>query len=174
MSSGICTPLSDDVSVTVFSSPTLADAGPDQNLCNVGSTTLAGNTIVIGSGLWSQVSGPVVTFSDATLANSTVNGMIPGTYVFQWTSTNGSCTSSDQVTISNSELPTVSNAAPAIDNCLFSSLNLMGNTPVVGTGTWSQIAGSPVIISSPSSPTSAVLGTVAGSYTCLLYTSRCV
>ena len=166
ISSGPCTTSADEVNLTVYTSPTSANAGTDQTLCNATTTTLAGNTITVGSGLWSQISGPnTVTFTDAASPTTGVSGIVPGTYVFQWTSTNTTCSTSDQVTIYNYDLPTTSSAIPAITGCLYSTLNLAGNTPTSGTGKWTQISGTTVTISSPTLPTSSILGALAGRYT---------
>jgi gliding motility-associated-like protein/uncharacterized repeat protein (TIGR01451 family) len=166
ITSGPCAASSDDVSLTVYTSPTTANAGSDQTLCNATATTLSGNTITVGTGQWSQTSGPnTATFANTANPTSGVSGMVPGTYVFQWTSTNTVCSTSDQVTITNYALPTTSSAIASITGCLYSPLNLAGNTPTVGTGKWTQVSGTPVTISSPTSPTSSILGALAGSYT---------
>jgi len=166
ITSGSCTPVYDDVTITVFANPTAANAGSDQNLCNATTATLAGNVISSGTGTWSQTSGPnTATIANPNLNNSGLSNLIAGVYVFKWTSTLTGCSTEDEVTITNYLSPTVSNAAPTVSNCLFSPLNLAGNTPTVGTGTWTQIAGNAVIISSPNSPTTTILGATAGSYT---------
>lgn len=166
VTSGICPSVLDEVTITDFTNPTTANAGADQNLCNATSATLAGNTISTGTGLWSLISGPTgSTFSAASSPTSTLNNMAAGTYVLQWTSTLGTCTSSDQVTIINYAAPTSSTAAASINNCQFSTLNLAGNTPASGSGTWTQLAGDPLIISSPTSPTTQIIGANVGSYT---------
>ena len=57
---GVCSVLSDTVQIDVFNLPTVADAGPDRDLCNISSITLAenkstcyqpcnGSRIIIGS-----------------------------------------------------------------------------------------------------------------------------
>nr|WP_233165605.1 PKD domain-containing protein [Pedobacter sp. ASV12] len=72
--------------ITVNPGSISANAGPDQELCNQTSTTLAGNSPQTQTGLWTQVSGSAVTFADASLYNTQVSGLIPGqTYVFRWT-----------------------------------------------------------------------------------------
>jgi len=166
ISSGVCTPVSADVSITVFANPTAANAGVDKSLCGAASTVLAGNNISSGTGLWSVVSGPAgSSFTDATSATATINGLTSGTYLLQWTSTLGTCSLSDQVEINNYATPTTSAAAATVNNCLFSPLNLQGNVASTGVGTWTQTSGSSVIISSPSSPTTSILGAVPGTYT---------
>src|SRR6185503_7765585 len=55
---GGCASSTDDVQITINAVPSAANAGPDQNLCNVTGTTLAGNIPATGTGTWSLVSGP--------------------------------------------------------------------------------------------------------------------
>ncbi len=165
VSDGICTPSSADVSITVFDNPTTPNAGVDQTICGSTSATLAGNPIMAGAGLWTQVSGPGCIITDATSPTSTITGLSVGTYVFQWTATLGTCVLSDQMNLVVYASPTVANAGSDFHSCLYAPLNLAGNTPTVGTGVWTQIAGNTAVISSPTSPTTAILGTDVGSYT---------
>ncbi|NDK56299.1 T9SS type A sorting domain-containing protein [Pontibacter fetidus] len=68
-------------------------AGPNATSC--GSTyTLAGSNPTPGSGLWTIVSKPATAnpaFSNATLYNANVSGLVSGDYTFQWAVTS-SCT----------------------------------------------------------------------------------
>ncbi|MBL1410963.1 immunoglobulin domain-containing protein, partial [Sphingobacterium faecale] len=57
VSNGNCSILSEEANVVVTPLPTVAVAGADQENCNVSSFTLAGNAPVVGTGLWSIVSG---------------------------------------------------------------------------------------------------------------------
>ncbi|MFZ4706236.1 MAG: hypothetical protein ACOYMF_09555, partial [Bacteroidales bacterium] len=78
------------VTVTVIDPPTIAVAGGSQSLCGVVTTTLAGNDPVIGSGIWTQISGPgTITFVDATAFNTNITASVMGTYVLRWTISNG-------------------------------------------------------------------------------------
>lgn len=91
----------DSTDITVKPNPTPAAAGNDQLLCNLSSTQLNANTPIVGSGNWTMASGPsAVTFSNASLANSSVSGMVPGTYVLVWSISNSPClVSRDSVNI---------------------------------------------------------------------------
>ncbi len=75
--------------VTVIPGAVVANAGPNQILCNVSSTTLAGNAASVNaSGAWSQVSGPAATIATTAQNNTTVTGLTAReTYVFRWTIT---------------------------------------------------------------------------------------
>jgi gliding motility-associated-like protein len=91
------------VTVNVTDPPTVSNAGPDQSLCGVYTTTLAGNQPVSGAGLWTQVSGPgSTTFANNTLYNTQVTVTTYGTYVYRWTiSTGTACpVSEDDVSVS--------------------------------------------------------------------------
>jgi len=95
-----------DVSVSGgANNPPLANAGTDKSLtAGTTSTTLPGsgsdpdgNPITYS---WTQVSGPSATITNATTATATVNGLSNGnTYVFQLTVSDGTLSSSDQVTV---------------------------------------------------------------------------
>ena len=81
--------------------PTPANAGPDQNVCG-SSATLAANTPVVGTGIWSVISGSG-TFANSNDPNTTVTGLSSGANVLRWTITSGACAPSfDDVTITSS------------------------------------------------------------------------
>ena len=161
-----CTPTSDEVNITVYETPTPANAGSDQELCEQSSVTLNAVPATTGAGTWTQISPSVTTESitNSSDPNTTVTSLVAGeTYVFDWTTETSFCSSSDQVTVTNWEAPTVASASD-ITECLYETVNLTGNTPTVGTGVWTQTAGTTVIIDDPSSPTSAIYGLTAGTY----------
>ena len=164
---GVCASSSDEVQITIYALPTTANAGADQNLCNVTSTTLAGNTPLTGSGTWTLVSGPnSPTITTPSNPGSTVTGMIAGVYKFQWAITSGVCASSlDTVQITIYALPTTANAGPDQSLCNVTSTTLAGNTPTTGTGTWTLLSGpNTPAITTPSNPSSTVTGMIAGVY----------
>ncbi|MCX6244735.1 MAG: tandem-95 repeat protein, partial [Bacteroidetes bacterium] len=178
ISNGTCPASTDNVTITVHNNPTVANAGPDQSLCSLTSVTLAGNIIASGNGLWTQAGGPAATINNPTQNNTTVTlplpGVSPNVYTFVWTSTLawtlpavGSCSTSDTVVITNNPVPTVSNAGPNQSICLYSAVVMAANTPVVGTGTWTQTGGpTTVSFSNINSPTTSVNGVDVGTYTC--------
>jgi hypothetical protein len=128
---------SDDVVVT-NDSPTTANAGIDQTLCS-DSTLLAGNNPIVGSGLWTVISG-AGTFENDTLYNTKVNNLAKGENIFKWSLSNKSCSSTDLVTIIN-DLPTAADAGIDQISCL-NTIALNPNTPSVGAGEWSVLSGS--------------------------------
>ncbi len=164
---GVCSSKSDDVKITVFQSPTPANAGVDQSLCDATSVSLSATPVVVGAGTWTMIS-PVQTtevFSDIHLATATVDNLIPGTtYVFRWTSVQGPCNSSDDVTVITYAEETDATTTPVV-KCLYETVNLTGNTPLVGTGLWTKVTANSAVIVDPESPTSAVVGLPVGVHT---------
>jgi hypothetical protein len=82
--------------LTVDGIPTTALVGSNQTICGaLTSNPLGGNTPTVGTGVWSQVSGPgTSTFSASTSGSSTATASTNGSYVYKWTISNGSCTAS--------------------------------------------------------------------------------
>ena len=164
-----CTASSDQITITRNTSPTTANAGPDQTICRTsGSATMAGNTATVGTGSWTQISGPVTgTITTASSPTTTITGMTTaGTYVYQWNITNAPCTpSTDQVQVTVNAPPTAANAGPDQTVCA-STATLAGNTATTGAGTWTFISGPATPgITTPSSPTSGITGmTLNGNY----------
>ena len=167
ISNGVCSPTTDEVQITISAIPTSADAGSDQNLCNVFSTNMAAVSLVVGNGLWRQESGPSLAIIDSVNSASTaISGLVPGTYSFTWTVSSGICTKmTDTVNVSIDGAPTVADAGSDQAMCNVNSITLSGNIPLSGFGTWSQVSGpNAPALTSPSSPTLNVTGIVPGSY----------
>ena len=167
ISSGACTASTSTVNITISASPTLANAGPNQNLCNVNSATLAGNNPSSGTGTWSWVSGPnTPTINNPNAYNSSLSGLTLGSYVFKWTISNGACAAtSSTVNLVISPTPTLANAGANQNLCNVTSTTLAGNNPSGGTGTWSWISGpNTPTITNPSSYNSTITGMVSGTY----------
>jgi uncharacterized protein (TIGR02145 family) len=150
--------VSNVLTMLVSASPTVADAGTDQSLCNVTTTTLSANSPTVGTGLWSVVSGSA-TITNPSSPTSNVTDLVAGTATLQWTISNSPCTAStDVVDITVVEPPTVANAGTDINPaCDVTTATLAANTPTVGIGSWSVVSGS-ATITNPSSPTSGVTG----------------
>jgi gliding motility-associated-like protein len=110
---------SNNVTITVWQPVTTANAGPDQQLCNLTTATLAANTASSGTGKWTQIAGPTtVSFTNSADPNTTINGLTTGTYLFTWTISNNLCTDSKdtvQVTVYAPTVPGI--LAAAADVC---------------------------------------------------------
>jgi PKD repeat protein len=165
ITNGICPPSNDQVTITINDNVTAANAGPPQTLCG-NTVTMAANTPLIGTGLWSPVPGATITNSSSPA--TTVTGLIPGVYIFTWTITNGSCISSSNVTITIVAGPTPAAAGPDQNLCLAVSTTLAANTPVIGTGQWTLISPATppptFTITDPTLPATTVTGLGVGIY----------
>src|SRR5258708_4792235 len=110
ISNGSCLATFEDIILTNYATPTVSAAGTDQEQCNSGNFTLAGNIPAAGTGVWTIVgaaNGASITTPAAN--NSAVSGLTAGNSVtLRWTVSNGVCTpSTDDVVLTNSASPTV-------------------------------------------------------------------
>ena len=139
ISSPLCTPTFDNVTVSVDLSPTTAFAGTDQNLCAATTATLAGNIPSVGSGTWTLISGSA-TITNPTSPTSTITGLVAGvTTVLRWTITQGVCSSFDEVSIINN-LKAIVNAGANQVYCAPTNIQLSGSvTGGTTTGTWTTL-----------------------------------
>ncbi|MBK7482753.1 MAG: gliding motility-associated C-terminal domain-containing protein [Flavobacteriales bacterium] len=146
-----CGTTTDDVLVRAYDpGHPVANAGPDQELCQPTNTaTLAGNVAVSPAvGTWTLVSG-VGTITSPNSPTSGVTGLGQGTNVFRWTIDNGACTppTNDQVAIR-----VYSSAQPAANAGLDQQLcaptlstTLAGNAPIApASGLWTVVSGTAV------------------------------
>jgi hypothetical protein len=93
-----------NVSVSVAGSgPTISNAGPDQYICASTSVTMAGNNPSVGTGTWTQISGPnTPNISNVNSYNTVIGSttaLISGVYVFRWTIANICDSNYDDVVI---------------------------------------------------------------------------
>jgi gliding motility-associated-like protein len=86
---GVCPDKFDDIDVTRFDPPSVADAGADQTI-EKSVAKLNAASPVIGSGKWTVVEGSGY-FDNASEANTTVNKLAIGTNILRWTTYNGNC-----------------------------------------------------------------------------------
>jgi PKD domain/Ig-like domain CHU_C associated/PKD-like domain/SprB repeat/CHU_C Type IX secretion signal domain len=155
--------VSDQVTVSFYENPSAASAGGDITAtCNSYSTTLDGTGHTYEGGLndhststriWTWVSGPDNTpsFTDATDPKTDVQVDYYGTYVFEWTETNGNCSRSDQVTVSFHENPVDASAGADITGTCGSLTEALGGTAhgydglpndhSLSTRTWAYVSG---------------------------------
>lgn len=158
ITNGACISTS-QVTITSNIAP-VANAGSNQSFANTTTATLNATPPAIGSGLWTQVSGPATVISAPASAGSAITGLIPGnTYVFRWTVTNGACVSYSDVTLTNVlNTPADAGVDQAVGNV--NQFVLTGNTPGSGNiGTWtlqSAPSGNTVVINQPNSPITTV------------------
>lgn len=117
-----------------------AFAGNDRIICGGANVTLAATTPSVGSGLWTQVGGPVSTIVDPNLATSLVTGLVaPNTYLYRWTLTNGACVnySADEVALQVVPFE-VAEAEAFKDTCYVESVVISAQPGQNAVGYWSQ------------------------------------
>jgi hypothetical protein len=126
----------DASAVTVYATPTLANAGPDQPLCGATTTFLAGNNPTSGTGIWSKVGGSGGNIYTPTSNGSQFTGDNGVSYTLRWTITNGTCISSDDVII-NFTIPDAPGASPSQSFCGPKTIGDLVATPPGGyTVSW--------------------------------------
>ncbi|MDF2438404.1 MAG: C-terminal target protein [Bacteroidota bacterium] len=136
------TSVSNIITINVDQMPTTASAGQNQQVCSSAiPLTLNGNTPVVGTGMWTVVSGSA-SFANVNSPSSLVTAMGTGPNVLKWTISNGSCpSSSSTVSITVNALP-VANAGPDQNICITSnSVVLNAGSPVNGNISWSTVSG---------------------------------
>lgn len=143
---GICPGSSDDIIILRDERPEAALAGDDQFLCNSNTSPLGANEASVGSGTWSIItnpSGTLPTFSPDINSPDAIVSILPGNegiYEFAWTIVNGSCTTSDTLLV-DFGVPVPPADAGLPDSVCGIDAALNGNSPLHGTGTWTQISG---------------------------------
>ena len=154
--------------VTISGQPSTPNAGDDQELCAASSFSLSAtpNPTPDGqTGLWTKLSGPSGgSFTNANLPATTFTGAQPGVYIFVWTLSQGGCSESDQVRITNYGAPSPSIAGPNQDVC-GTWTTMAANTPTYGQGAWSEISGATdAIITSTILPNTTITNLSPGTY----------
>ncbi len=127
------------INATVSNAPSTATVGANQSVCSLTSNPLGGNTPQVGTGSWSQVSGPGTTnFSSSTSGSSTATASVDGTYVYRWSINNGCATTSTaDVTVT---FTTPSSTTDTISACGSYTWAENGTTYTTG-GTYTFVAG---------------------------------
>ena len=162
----LCPESTDDVNLNI-SFP--ANAGKDQNLCNVSNALLAAN--VGSNGIWSQISGPQASLVQTPAGNriADVSGLMPGnSYTFRYTidAVFGCPSTSDDIVINVGKIPAVSAGADTAF-CNANSYGLNGSIPESGEkGSWSILLGPSGAVFSPdaSAPNATVNAASTGNY----------
>lgn len=153
------------VSVVVSQPPTTAAAGSNQSFCSSSgntNTSFIANNPDVGSGSWSQLSGPATAaISLPNSASTPVNGLQKGVYIFRWSIANGACaTSNSNLQVS---VGVVSNAGPAQSFANRNSTTMAANNATPATRTWSLVSGpNTATITSPNSYQTTVTSLVPG------------
>ncbi len=149
VTNGTCAASTNDVTLVSYVQPAAADAGADQQHCEVPSFTLAGSAPSPASavGTWTVVAVTGTTaaniiIADDNLRNTTVTVPNGATATLRWTITNGNCTSiPDDVVLINNAAPSAAVAGPDQKQCNATSFTLAATAPAVGTGRWVTLYG---------------------------------
>ena len=95
----------------------------------------------------------------------------------RWTIINAPCTpSTDDVSITFNQTPTVANAGPdqtGAATCGLTTVTLAANTPAVGTGAWTITSGAGGTVTTPTSPTSTFTGVAGTAYVLEMDNQQC-
>ncbi len=140
--------------------PVIANAGLDQSFCNLNGATLTGNSPLPGTGTWTTT-GPVFIASPSS-AITNVSGLLYGNNTFVYSISYGACVTRDTVIIHIDNLITANAGADQQICDSQTSVSLIGNSPLLGSGVWTNLNGG--IITSPLSPITTVTGLNAGMY----------
>lgn len=158
-----CGDFTSSMTITTNGVPTPANAGNDFETC-LNTATVTAVPVVVGTGNWSIVSGAGIITPPSSNATALITGLVIGSpLTLLWTTTNGVCTSTDQVTITMIAGVTASNAGS--DQSVCSSdpvISLSGNTAVAGDGIWTGSGGT---INDPSDPNTTLSTLSEGVYT---------
>lgn len=145
-SAPVVTGVVDPAVVTSYTVPTTSNAGSNQSLCGATTATLNANTPVIGTGLWTIVSGTGGTVITPTSPTSTFNGTNGSAYTLRWTISNGGCTSSNNVNISFPLLPVqptaFTSSASSVCQGQTGVAYAVANDPNASSYNWSYTGGS--------------------------------
>lgn len=156
---GNCPPSTSQITLGVSLPPTSALAGADQTVC-AGTASLSANTPVIGSGVWTVLSGTATVLSPNS-PTSNVAAIGNGITVLEWSISNGICPpSASTLALNYTGSITVSNAGADQTVCA-TTATLAANTAVNGVGTWSVVNGSGIFANS-NNPTTSVSGLQPG------------
>ncbi len=176
-----CVNLRDTVIIHVNASPTSTNAGTDKTVCAGGTATLAATVAPAGSiGTWTKLNG--INSSTTVIANindykSTVTGLNSlGTDTLKWTVNNADCggTAFDIMVIKVNAAPSVAHViSTVLQKCQHDTIQLVGNTPTVGTPSWALPTNSGAAFitgnGSPNNDTVSVRGVTAGGKISMAY-----
>ncbi len=161
ISNGTCTPKTDDVVITL-TTPPVANAGADQSVC-APNTTFNGNAPGAGeTGTWTLLSG-TGTIAASSQNNSGVSALGVGSNQFVWKISRTGCPDGKDTVQITRKQPPVANAGSNQTVCVASG-NLSAQVPVSGTGLWTLVSGTGIIIS-PSQPNTSIAGLGIGTNT---------
>ena len=138
-----CPATVDTIIVNSVSNPSAAFAGSDNTICD-NNTLLSAVAPLVGTGLWSITAGSG-NLGNASSANCSLNGLIPGTVTCVWTVSNAPCPANSDIVLITI-LPALSPAIAGADASICDTQYSMNATaPTLGTGTWTLVSGNGTI-----------------------------
>jgi gliding motility-associated-like protein len=149
----------DTVTIVVSQFPSPAFAGYDTELCGF-NTTLAATPPVLGTGVWTVLSGGA-NIADVNNPASAVSGLALGSNQLIWTVSYNTCPNTiDTIQITTALAPSLAIAGPDLSIC-GSGIALAANAPVVGSGYW-EVASGYVEFTDMNSPNSIINNVMPG------------
>ncbi len=127
---------SDDVTI-VSNQPDPAIAQDDFHVCS-NTATINATSVTNGSGVWTS-NDPLINIVSPNNNTTVVNNLSNGGNTFYWTVTNGACSDQDTLIVYNDSV-SLANAGADQYICT-DSAQLLGNTPVLGSGQWILFSG---------------------------------
>lgn len=115
-------------------SPPLANAGNDVTMCvNAPGTTQIGQASAAGVNyLWAPITG----LNDATIANPTFDGSVPGVTTYTVTASVGACFTTDIVTVTIFALPVINFTSDVTSGCNPQEITFTNNTVNAANCIW--------------------------------------
>lgn len=165
---GTCDPIFSDTSYVIVD-PLPSNVNVSVNstdLCEGDDLELTGSADNATTWSWTGPNGYTSNDQNPTINNVSTNN--EGVYSLEVSNSCGSSNTVNTANINISETPTTADAGNdqiGASTCGLTSVNLDGNTPTVGTGSWSITSGTGGNINDPSNPTSSFSGTAGNSYT---------
>ncbi len=170
---GACGNSFDDRVLTI-DDVTAPDTGPDLCVVTGNAVTLTGSIPPVGTAsLWSVLhlpagAAPGAITNAAQPTTTYTPAITPGTYGFQYEFTNGACAKKDYLNIR--AIPVVVANASALNYCdNLAGIDLTGNDPFPGSGSWSLVSAPPggmgVVWTNQNTPNANVKNLTIGSYT---------
>lgn len=166
ITSGVCAPVSKNVSITRTGSMVPPLAGVDIRTCEGSAVSLSATVLNTGeTGKWT-IKPATLTVNNSDQASAGISNTVAGTYSVKWTIGNGSCPElADSLELVIDQAPSLpSLAEPTISTCA-TQVNLNAHTPAVGHGFWSITSGSGSIALADSSNPAALLTGLSASTT---------
>ncbi len=141
-----CSTIRDTMTIVFEKNPTIPNAGTNQSTCE-STFQLSGNKALIGKCSWSNSVGSG-TISNTSIENPTITNLSIGQNIFQWKISNTCKSDSSKVIITRLELPSKAKTQE-IDPICGNLVQIKGNKPNIGSGSWKKVTGKGMI-SNPS------------------------